>query len=398
MPKFAISGWYGNNNVGDEAILTAMLQSLKEEAPESDFLVFSDDPAHTECNYEVKAFPQLPLGMKRSFSLFIHLAFWRFLWKLIKVIKESDIFLLGGGGLLQHDNPGVILFWLSKAFLARIMGKRVVVYAIGAGPIRRISSRFFIRLICSKMDFITVRDEDSQRALLCCGLRNSFIHVTADPVFTLHLDSVWTERMKEFLRKIGFTAGAKPLIGFVLFPLWSVHKKGRKVSQNEQSKYNQIIAQTVDSVVTTLDAQVLLVADNYREDPPILKETYHLVREKESTFVIQKHLMPYEFMGIVSQMDVLVSMRLHPLCLATLTRTPVVGIIGHSKVANLLQLIKQENYGVSLEKLTSNQLCEKVKQALMEYPRIKRQLEVEAKFLRGKAKLNAKLIMNLFNK
>lgn len=398
MAKLAISGWYGNNNVGDEAILMGMLESLREVAPEADFLVFSDNPAHTERNYRVKAFPQLPTGIKRSFSLIMRVAFWRFLWRLIKVIKGSDIFLLGGGGLLQHDNPGVILFWLSKAFLARIMGKRVMAYAIGVGPIRRRSSRIFVRLIGSKMDFITVRDEDSQRALLNCGLRNPSIYVTADPVFALHLNSEWIERMKEFLEESGLTSGIKPLIGFVLLPLWSVHKRGRKVCLDEQIKYNRAVAQAADSIITKLNAQVLLIADNYREDPPILLETYHLMKEKKSALIVQKHLTPYEFMGIISQMDVLVSTRLHPLCLATLTHTPVVGIIGHPKVASFLQLIKQDKYGVFLEKLTSDRVYKAVKQALMEGAKIRKQLEDRAKFLREKAKLNAKLTMDLLNK
>lgn len=398
MLRLAISGWYGNNNIGDEAILMGMLQSLRGEAPEADFLVFSDDPAHTECNHKVKAFPQLPMGMKRSFSLITHLTFWKFLWRLIKVIKGSDIFLLGGGGLLQHDNAGIILFWLSKAFLARIMGKRVVAYAIGAGPIRRRSSKIFVRLIGSKMDLITVRDEDSRRALLHCGLKNSSIYVTADPAFALCLDSVWIERMKEFLKESGFDLAIEPSIGFVLLPLWSVHKMGRKVSLEEQSKYNRLIAQAIDSIITKLNAQVLLIADNYREDPPIIIETHRLIKEKKSALIIQKHLTPYEFMGIISQMDVLVSMRLHPLCLATLTHTPVVGIIGHPKVASFLQMIKQEKYGLLLENLTSDQICKTVKQSLMEDNKIRKQLKDQAKFLREKAKLNAKLTIDLVNK
>lgn len=398
MLKLAISGWYGNNNIGDEAILMGMLRSLREEAPEADFLVFSDDPVHTECNYKVKAFPQLPIGIKRSFSLIMHVAFWRFLWRLIKVIKGSDIFLLGGGGLLQHDNPGVILFWLSKAFLAHIMGKRVMAYAIGVGPIRRRSSKIFIRLIGSKMDFLAVRDEDSKKALLHCGLKNSSIYVTADPVFALHLDSVWIKRAKEFLKESGFASGTKPLIGFVLLPLWSIYKVGKKVSLDEQSKYNRVVAQAVDSIITELNAQVLLIADNYREDPTVILETYHLIEEKKSVLIVQKHLTPYEFMGIISQMNVLVSMRLHPLCLATLTHTPVVGIIGHPKVASFLQLIKQEKHGVFLEKLTSDQVYKAVKQVLMEDTKIRKQLKDRVKFLREKARLNAKLTMDLLNK
>ena len=37
--KFVISGYFGFQNIGDEAVLAAMIEQLKEEAPGSEIVV-----------------------------------------------------------------------------------------------------------------------------------------------------------------------------------------------------------------------------------------------------------------------------------------------------------------------------------------------------------------------
>jgi len=45
--KLVISGYYGFNNVGDEAILYAIVQTLKKQRPDIQITVLSNNPGQT---------------------------------------------------------------------------------------------------------------------------------------------------------------------------------------------------------------------------------------------------------------------------------------------------------------------------------------------------------------
>ena len=45
MARIVISGWYGQRNVGDEAMLEVLLAELSRVDPDADFCVLSERPA-----------------------------------------------------------------------------------------------------------------------------------------------------------------------------------------------------------------------------------------------------------------------------------------------------------------------------------------------------------------
>ena len=59
--KIMISGYYGFNNFGDEAILKSMVRAFKEKIPQIKILVLSQNPVHTSQAYQVKAINRLHL-------------------------------------------------------------------------------------------------------------------------------------------------------------------------------------------------------------------------------------------------------------------------------------------------------------------------------------------------
>jgi polysaccharide pyruvyl transferase WcaK-like protein len=80
--RAVISGYYGFGNVGDEAILAGLLQGFRELAPEATLTVLSGDPAATEAEHGVPAWPR---GVRHAAS----------------AIRQADLLVSGGGGLLQ---------------------------------------------------------------------------------------------------------------------------------------------------------------------------------------------------------------------------------------------------------------------------------------------------------
>lgn len=55
MAKVLISGYYGFSNAGDEAMLTAIVDSLKREAPDTVITVISGHPRSTCALHDVKS-------------------------------------------------------------------------------------------------------------------------------------------------------------------------------------------------------------------------------------------------------------------------------------------------------------------------------------------------------
>jgi len=388
--RILISGWYGNNNVGDETILLGMLQSLREQLPDADFLVFSDDPEHTRSNYSVESFRQWPEGLKRNPFVLLRIGFWKYLLRLAKIINQSDLFILGGGGLLQHTNFGVIPFWLSKLFLAQLLGRPTVIYAVGVSPDHRKMDSFLIQVLGNRVKLITVRDAESKRNLIRLGVKRPLIRVTADPALFIR-PRPWTkDKLERVLGDLGVRAERRPLIGVALAPLWSV---GRK--QSGQLGFNDTIVKAIDALTGDLGTQVALLVENYKEDETLMENIFARIKNKEDVLILDRQFTVEENLAFISQLDLLISVRLHPLISASLVETPLVGIVAHPKVAAFLSQVGQEDYEILFEELNPRIICETVKQALRNREQIKRELETNVELLRQKAILNAKLVKKL---
>ena len=147
MAKIAIMGFAGRGNTGDEAILAGTLCEIYHRG-ETDVEVFSWDPEDTGARHGVKSHPILP-GL-------------RGLLDFRSRLNRGDLFLLGGGSLLQDGERGMVSFWLLRALAAKSRGCRVVFYAQGVGPLKSAIARFLTALIvplCA--DMVTLRDPES---------------------------------------------------------------------------------------------------------------------------------------------------------------------------------------------------------------------------------------------
>src|SRR6266545_7125196 len=104
MPIVLIGGYYGAGNIGDEAILAAMLGDLRSQRPDTSFIVTSWNPEKTRQELDVEA------------------VYWKDISALLDAALRADLVILGGGGIF-HDywgiNPETYLrrgFWDLTAF------------------------------------------------------------------------------------------------------------------------------------------------------------------------------------------------------------------------------------------------------------------------------------------
>ena len=114
----ALSGYYGFHNSGDDALLEAILKSLKAKKPEIRPIVFSARPKETMRQYGVDAAHRFsPVSLSRY-------------------LRKTHILINGGGSLLQDKTSSKSLwYYLYVMHLARKKGAAVYVYANGIGPL-----------------------------------------------------------------------------------------------------------------------------------------------------------------------------------------------------------------------------------------------------------------------
>ena len=193
MSKIVISGYYGFNNAGDEALLTAILAALRTEEPKADITVISGNPGNTIAKHQVK-------------SLYRFAAV-----RLLRAIREADLVISGGGSLLQDvTSKRSLAYYLSVIAAAKWKRKKVMLFAQGIGPIRSRFMRLLTRLVVNKADVITVRDRDSAEELARMGVSAAKVEVTADPVLMLNPES--KVMGKSILAEAGLDP-YKPIIG-----------------------------------------------------------------------------------------------------------------------------------------------------------------------------------------
>lgn len=323
-----ISGYYGFNNSGDDAILKAIVKDIRNLNSKSKIYVLSKDPKSTKETYDVEAVNRFKTK------------------EVFKAIKNTNLFISGGGSLLQDvTSTRSLLYYLTLMKFGKIMKKSVMVYANGIGPIDKKINRFLTKKILNKVDLITLRDANSKDFVDKLGVINKNILVTADPVFTLEPAPI--ERVEEILSYENIPMD-KEFIGI------SIRK------WEKSNDLINIIAKTIKHIIKEYKVNVILIPMHYPEDLNISSKVKELV-SMSSCYVIKEKYKVEELMGIIKKLELIVAMRLHSLIYAATQKVPMVGLSYDPKVDGFLKSIEMD-YICSVEDLSYDDLKFKIDQ------------------------------------
>lgn len=167
VPKryVVVHGFYGEGNVGDEAILAATLEAIRQAGAEP--FVFAWNPERVRADFGV---PSLNPNRTRRLKV------WR-------VLLQARAYLLGGGGLIKDygGGPRSLGEWLVWLDAARQLGVKTMTWSVGVENLLYPESKARVREVFEHVDVVTVRDAGSAERLREVGLTREII-VTADPV------------------------------------------------------------------------------------------------------------------------------------------------------------------------------------------------------------------------
>lgn len=304
MKKIALAGYYGFDNAGDEAILAAIISSLRHRIDEEvEITVLSADPARTEKLYNVSAVDR--------FSLV----------GIITVFYQVDLLLLGGGSLLQDTtSQRSLLYYLGLVYLAHKINLAVVCYAQGVGPITSRLGEALVPKVLNSAARLTVRDEESKDLLIKLGVRKP-VRVTVDPVFNLSLVS--KKRRQEIITAESLDLDS-PVIG-VSVRHWTA----------ESNDYLAVLAEVLDRLNHRLEGDILFLPLHYPHDLAASRKVKEQMETAAQLLVGKYH--PREIASLFGECELVIGVRLHSLIFAAINYVPLVGISYDPKVDSLLK-------------------------------------------------------------
>jgi N-acetylglucosaminyldiphosphoundecaprenol N-acetyl-beta-D-mannosaminyltransferase len=343
--KVVISGYYGFGNLGDETILAGLLRGIRSEISDVEILVISGNPLDTRRRYQVAAVSRLNP-------------------KILRELRSADLFISGGGGLLQDKTSlRSLLYYLSLIYIAQKLNIPSFICAQGIGPLKRKFSRWLVKRVLQKSTAISVRDEASREVLTELGINNLFL--TADLSFLAEVKAEGDHLELEHL--------PPPLIGI------SVRDTPGFDPKDFADKVSKTLAASKGSAVflpfSPFDVGVCQSVARW------LTGKYKIISNIDSLA---------KATSIIQKLDVLVGMRLHSIMLANRLGIAAIGLAYDPKVNQFMSMIGGSCLGLSSEEIEQlpNTVLEKLSQ-----PSSKSKENLE--LLRKRAQLNIRKIKEL---
>lgn len=333
--KVGIIGNYGNDNNGDEAILMGILYQLEHtlKVKREDITVFSNHPDNTRDRYGIHAVPLIYRDHKSFSSI-------NTIFKSYHIMKNLDLLIVGGGGLLMDLYKRDAPLYSVLGMVGRFSKCRVVIYGVGAGPLKTFIGKFFIKRLINLADSVSVRDQQSKKLLETLGI-NKEIQVIADPAFALPIS--FNKEPRKEIRYMGVTA-----VPYFDSDYWPVA---------EDVKYQQFIrsfALNLDKIIDQKDTQITFYSTKYPQDVKVSREITALMKNKDHVNIIEKNLYPNDIIRLSREQDVIIGTRLHSLILGLVAEVPIIGIGYHHKVKDFMSLINKEELLVEIDDLMPN--------------------------------------------
>ena len=355
-----LSGYYGYDNSGDDALLEAVISALRKEEEDLSILVLSKKPQEAIKQHKVHAVNRINF------------------FSIRKAMKKSRLFIYGGGSLIQDiTSTQSLVYYTFLLWLARHHGLRLMVYGNGIGPVTRERNKAMARGALNMCDYISLRDPESMNDIKELGVTNPNIHISVDPVFSLDMED--SLHMDEILKAEGI-APDKKYFAVSLRP-WQYNEAG----------FSEKITEIIGYVYGTYNLVPLFVP-MHSMDLAVIKDV--IARITCPYVLISRAHNVRSLMGIISKSEFAMCMRLHSLIYAASVSIPVIGLAYDPKVKYFIEYLNEKAY-MDTSNIDTNALKAMIDK-IMENPELaKEKTGMEAKRLKELSGHDAKEAIRL---
>jgi polysaccharide pyruvyl transferase WcaK-like protein len=379
--RFAILGPYGGGNIGDAAIVDAMIQNIRKHCPDSEVYGININPEDTQVRHNIPSFPihrnfksgspkdnidsigQKDVGntirqaIKKIPIIYVVLnpinVLYRsirsifqefyFIFRSYRSIKGFDLLIVNGSGQLCDTwggpwwHPYGLFRW---AIIARVAGVKYVVLSVGAGPINSALSRSFVKYALKLAYYRSFRNERSKDLIESIGVLGENL-VVPDIAFSLPV----------VLKKDASPPrNGSPVIGINPMAYYDPrywHKKNENIYINYINKMTILASWLMSRSYTVILFSSALMDRNAIED---VKKSVLSIGGKfqENQLLVPNIDSVEDLMSNISLMDYVIASRLHSLVLSLLMHKPIFAISPHHKVDSLTDNLGLREYSIDI--------------------------------------------------
>ena len=329
--KVLLTAYIGSENLGDEAICESLIYDLTKEHIE--ITAVSKNTEKTE---------KLGVHAARLFSQ-----------GFFKSLKDADLVLLGGGGILQDETSIYnIPYFIIQILLAQLLRKKTMFVAIGAGPINGTVGRFLTSLAMKKINAITVRDTYSYNVLRKLGADKEKMDIVTDPAIALSYKDV--KRPHDIPNEF-------PERGYILVCLrhWfdlnrflPVALSNKLALSYKGKKYYRdfiiTISKCLDLIVKETSLSIIFFPFYGSKDIKVNRDALQEMECKDKAFLIKEPQQIQSFCYLSNDAEFVISMRLHSAVLSAAQNKPSIALSYSPKVKEFMQSLGMERFALDL--------------------------------------------------
>ncbi|MGA1409980.1 MAG: polysaccharide pyruvyl transferase CsaB [Prochlorotrichaceae cyanobacterium] len=314
--RAVLCGYYGKGNAGDEALLATLLQMLPELVQP---VVLSGNPRETRSCYEVEAYDR--------FSA----------WSVWSALRSADVFVLGGGSLLQDSTSLFsLVYYVGLTALAQAMGLKTIAWGQGIGPLNRPLSQWLAAQVLQHCTAISVRDGASARWL---SQRQMNCMVAPDPV--------WGLAPLEVADPITLP---HPRIALCLRP--------HPLLTDDRLA---LLIEALGQVQQSLNAGIVAIPFHHHDDRELAISVLDALPGATQLLDLQH---PQQLKGVFQFIDLTLSMRLHGLIMAAAAGSRCYGLSYDPKVSRLMEELCLPGWALADLPVNAAQIAQQLKYEL----------------------------------
>ena len=266
-----------------------------------------------------------------------------FLARSLRILWSFDLLIINGGGQLTESwggpwkFPYTVFKWV---LLARLAHAERMLLNLGAGPLTRPLSKYFVRSALRLANYVSFRDDNSRALARHIGFHGT-AQVFPDSAYGLDISALNTGPVEK---------PAASLVG--LAPM--AYCDPRVNPENDPAAYDRFIL-TLGAFGSRLireNYSLALFCSDIGIDPPVIEDLERILRAQAHasahsiTSVSVKTT--GELLSAMSAMDYVVTCRFHGVVFAHMLNKPMLALSHHPKVATLMNDLGMAKYCVDI--------------------------------------------------
>jgi polysaccharide pyruvyl transferase WcaK-like protein len=385
--KIGVFGHVGNENLGDEAIIAAVIQNITRRYPNVEIHGFTINPEDTRQRHKIAAFPirrkirrlseahtpqivgdkpGTSSRLKEWIKTTLRGAPWiylflkqiknkcclvltlvselKFLAQCYRNLKDIDLLIIAGSQQLIDyvGGPWAFPYTLFKwVLIAKAVNTKVAFVSVGAGPIHSRLGRLFVRASLAQAKYRSFRDETSRELVKGLGMSGEN-HVVADLVFSLESKTIYTANA---------TGESAHIVGINPVPFLD----GRYWLGANPNRYYAYIHKVASFAVwvTQKGYRLVFFPTQLRSDPPVIGDIINLMKCEMGSDIEQKIVRRAisstdDLISAIDMTDLVLATRFHGVVISYMRNKPVLGIAYQTKTVDLMKQMGQSDYVVDI--------------------------------------------------